>query len=239
MRHVSPRSVEAGEEIERRRVEVVVGPVAMSPSGQVIGATHGHGRPEHVGVTAEHLERPERPDGRTGRDDLDVAGPAILADRGHDLIADCLVEPVLQPHAVAGIVSAQPRPARDAVDRIDLDASGIDETAEGTDQPAALDLPGVAAGRWEDEHRCAPLPPSDHIDPLADPARVPGLVERHVPSSRRSRSVRRQNWTSPQKCSVNRFTSPGGKRAATLRCTATRARSSPKYARATSSRSPR
>src|SRR5687767_5992449 len=53
-----------------------------------------------------------------------------------------------------------PVPARDAVDRVHLDAAGVDERRKCRDQPMPLDFLEVTAGGGEEQHGSAIVTPA-------------------------------------------------------------------------------
>src|SRR5689334_17760244 len=183
----------------------------------------------------------ERADRGAGRPDLEVA-LAVGADRRNDLVADVVMELVLQPHLVLRrALALEQGAAGDAVARVDLDLAGLDQRGERADQVHALDLLGVAARGREHEHRLAEAAPAHQGGLAAEPLGPPAAdrldaVEVHgaAPApglwSSRQAPIRRQN------SSVNSSTSWAGNSAATFFFTASRAAGVAKNSQATSSR---
>ena len=79
-------------------------------------------------------------------------------DERHDFLADVFVEHALAPAAVEGMRAAvQERVLVVRADAEHLEAAGVDEVADGVDQPVALQLPLVAVAGREGQQRRSPV----------------------------------------------------------------------------------
>ena len=156
---------------------------------EVERAAHADGQLEHVREQADAAQGVEGADRRAGGDELDVVGVAIGADRRDDLVSDELEELPLHPRLVGGVALAgEQDPTVDAVDRVQLHPTGLDQVAARLDEEEALDLLAVAPGSREHQDGRAEGPPADHRDVPLDTRRVPGRGRlRHGGVRRRSR----------------------------------------------------
>ena len=121
----------------------------------------------------------------------------------HDLVAEELEELALDPGLPPGVAFAgQQHTPVDAVDRVQLDPTGVDHLTARVDEVEALDLLGVAAGGREHEDRGPERAPADDGHVALDPRRVPRRREfGHQAST--GAFCARHHWMRSQNNAVN------------------------------------
>src|ERR1035441_4793318 len=101
-------------------------------------------------------------------------------DRRDHLLTYEIVKPVDQRGAVPWVaVAPDHRVPGNAVARVPLDASSLDEVAEDVDDQHPLDLLGVPTRRGEDDHRPPVVAPAHHGHVALDTAGVPAFAQLH------------------------------------------------------------